>query len=90
MFATMTVFWILNVVTTFSVIDSLNDVENIVIACYGSDNASLCVEHEVMVFRASQRATVWLAMCLDIFLVNVSSAWHRVPVYPHIIRKHPS
>jgi hypothetical protein len=85
MFALMTVYWILCVVFTFLLIDVW---DNIVTACYGSDNALICIVNEVHANHIPMGT--WIAMFTDILLVNVSTAQYRVPAsYSHIIHKHP-
>jgi len=65
MFALNTVYWILSVVFTFLQVDSWN---NVVTACYGSDNAFLCIVREVDASRTP--AAAWLLFFTNILLVN--------------------
>jgi hypothetical protein len=84
MFALNTVYWVLSVVFTFLQVDSWN---NIVTACYGSDNAFLCIVREVDASRMPTAA--WLLFFENILLVNVSTVQYRVPAsYPHVMREH--
>jgi hypothetical protein len=67
MFALMTMYWILSIIFTFLVNDSLN---NSVTACYGSDDASLCLVR--MVGGPGIPLGTWLEVFSDTLLVNVS------------------
>ena len=86
MFALSTLYWILSVVFTFLLVDSLN---NSIRACYGRDNAFLCILREIAALHI--QAANWLSMFDDILLVNVSAVQYKVPAsYRRVICKRPS
>jgi hypothetical protein len=63
----MTMYWILSIIFTFLVNDSLN---NSVAACYGSDDASSCLVG--MVGGPGIPLGTWMEVFSDTLLVNVS------------------
>jgi len=69
-------YWILSVVFTSLLVDSFN---NSIAACFGSDNASVCLIHEAAVNIHKLPAALLLSMFDDVILVNVSAVQCRVP-----------
>jgi hypothetical protein len=74
----MTVHWIISVVFTFLAMDSSNDATTV---CYGSDNASDCIQNKVL--ETLIPIMDWLNMVTNLLYVNVSTVHHAVqPVLP--------
>jgi hypothetical protein len=86
-FALSTMYWILSVVFTFLLVDSFN---NSIAACFGSDNATVCLTHEIAASVGKLPAAVLLSMFDDVLLINVSTVQYRVPAScPRVTRKDP-
>jgi hypothetical protein len=82
MFALSTVYWLFSIVLTFQVIDhETSSVE----ACFGRDNASVCLVHKLLSGRIP--AASWIQVTEGILLVNVSTAQGTSFTSTHIIRK---
>jgi len=75
-------YWILSVVFTSLLVDSFN---NSIAACFGSDNASVCLTHEVAASVGKLPAAVLLSMFDDILLINVSTVQYSTEYQPRAL-----
>ena len=80
MFALSTLHWILSLTFTFIIVDLVN---NELKACYGSNNAYVCLARKLAAVRGPTGS--WLSMFNDVLLINVSTLRS---LCPHTIRRH--